>query len=63
MDELIETNILLTKILNTCQKSVGNYVFSQILHTAKITPEEYDMLVEYSQNPYQFYFSVHLSLN
>jgi hypothetical protein len=60
MEDLLETNLLLTKILKTCQKSVGNYVFSQILYSANITPEQYDLLI---QNQFNQFFSIHISLN
>lgn len=60
MYELIEANVLLSKLLDTCKRSVGNYVFSQILYTANVTPEQYDELIESSD---KIQFSIHISLN
>jgi hypothetical protein len=61
--ELIETNALLLKILKNCEKSVGDYIFSQILYSAKLTQDEYEFIADVLQNPYEFTLTVPMSLN
>jgi len=61
--DLMETNALLLKILKNCEKSVGDYIFSQILNSSKITPDEYDFIVDSLNEHFEFTLTIPISLN
>jgi len=60
-EDLFELNQILLRLLGACQKSVGSYMFAQILQSAHLTQYEYQQLIDFFERPQSLTY--HINLN